>query len=341
MKKYLAILVAFAAIFSSCQEDELTLTHKFSGTLSVTLKTAEGAAIEGVTLNLSDDGAIIDELKTDANGHVNFGSVNSGNYRIFAEDVKDGEYQYSFSKPVQVVAASTKEITIIPSEYNTSVSIRIGERLNYEQETPLGSDVKIALLKLPNNYMYYSDELVFEDIKEFIISEQNADGKKEEYTFENIPMDLYNLLVYTNEDYFTIATSFSAYQKGETEIIKTRVESTEIREYRIDQKFSVRQRDYSSSYYNAYIPYSACNIYVVKSEDYQNLSYTGREDMSTISSLAIAHGTSDEGGLAIINVLRYKSLYAVCFSPEGEFVNYDYFSIGQNVYDNTITFTKY
>ncbi|WP_430814302.1 SpaA isopeptide-forming pilin-related protein [Carboxylicivirga sp. RSCT41] len=347
MKKLLLLMAMTAIVFSSCEkeQDEYTLIHKFSGELSVKLENANGEPIKGVKLKLKDDGEELDEQETDANGSVKFGSVNSGNYTIYGEDIKDGEYAYNVYKQVQIVAAEHKETTIVPSEYNASINLKAFEYYQYESSSiPLGSDVKIALLHLPDQHMYQFgyDNLSLEELKEYILTEIQADGITEEFVFENIPLHNYLLMFYTNDNYYISGTNINAYNKNKTVYLKYHIESIKIREYRVDQVFFVQQRTYdNSSYYYHYEAYQDCEIYIINYADYRNMHYNQLQDKSLIENIAVDKGITNSEGMVTINTIRHRDLMACCYNPDGVLVGNYSFSIGYYLYNSTINFTYY
>jgi len=319
--KNLILLTAFIlATLSSCKKDELVLIHKSSGALTVNLIDSKGAPISGASLTISDEGEIIDEKLSDENGYIDFGPVNQGNYSIYGAKVMDGELTYNLTRKVQVVSAETKNVTITPSEYSATLQLKLQEETLDSKNMPLGEDVKIALVKTPD---YYSNgdnlsSLAFEKLANNIVKEIKADGQSIEYNFENIPLDDYIVMVYTEANFFSTILEVSTLTKGEVIKYTDIVSALTIRKYSFDQSFIIKKqvRNTTTSLYE-YIPYENCQIFIVNDKDY---TFSSNPHLIDVKKNSITSSTTDNKGEATFKVPGYRKLYAVYYTPTNVFI---------------------
>ena len=70
---------------------------------------------------------------------------------------------------------------------------------------PFGSDVKVALVKYDRHYLKaFSKNTYFENLSKDIVKEMTGDGTTYDFNFENIPLQSYRLMVYTEADYYFV-----------------------------------------------------------------------------------------------------------------------------------------
>jgi len=318
MKNLLILTALTMLFFSSCKEDELTLTHKRSGALTVQLKDATGAPIADAKVYLSTNSGIegaIDQQMTDANGHINFGAVLEDNYIIIGKDIKDGEYAYTFRQAALVTSASTNNVEIVPSEYSSTINISIREKDTDHLYKPLGSDVKVALVKYDESRLKaFSRNAEFDELKEGIIKELSGDGANHDYTFENVPINDYLVMVYTEADYYDIISGVETYDLEETvNLGEISVLSTDIRKYEADQLFKVTKQDGFSI-----VPFKDCKILIVEEDDNNKIGNTS--DFDAVSAMSIASSTTDANGETTFKVRKYRDFYVYYFSVDNTFL---------------------
>ena len=113
----LAVLLGFATIFTSCKKEEIEPTPTSGGVvIKVKLEGSTGYrsdAMVGLSTSQEnlDNSVYLQDLESDANGQVDFGELNPGNYYydcylIIGSDSYYGEGQ------VQVVAGTDLELTL-------------------------------------------------------------------------------------------------------------------------------------------------------------------------------------------------------------------------------------
>ena len=320
MKNLLILTVFSMLLFSSCKQDELTLTHKKSGTLSVVLKDAGGVSISNSKLILQRWDTEIDDVVTDAAGLGNFGSVREGIYRIYGEDIKDGELAYTFHRSVIVNSAHATNVTIVPSDYNASLELSLREETSDGIYRPFESDVKIALVKVSDEYNGVESFVVdaeFNYMKENTLIELRADGTGYNYKFENIPLHDYMVMIYTDADHYVLQFEIDYLKKGHTRSRESTISSVEIRKHELDQTFSVNQYALNST---GLVPYENCKVHIVHYDDYNNISYNMRMDFTAINKISAASSTTDATGEVTFSVPAYKPVYAIFFAPDNTYL---------------------
>ena len=313
MKKFLLLAIVTLTIFNSCKEDDREIIFKDAGSISVQLNDANGAAIANVPLALSinnTEEGTIHEATTDANGRALFSRINAGSYTVFGSDIQDGDMAYNVAKTTHLVASESDQVNIVPSDFNATYKFTLKEQTIDDQEIPLGSDVKVAMVKyFANNYEYGPPQL-FEFRKEDIIKEIAADGTTTEFVFDNMPLMKYYYMIYTNSEFYVKYSLRSVPKTGEV-VHKTRtMASTRIRKYELDQDFVVEKA--------ANVPYEACKILVLSSKAYYELK--GKLDYDSVAAVAHATAVTDVNGKATAKVTVYSSLYAMCYAPDNTFL---------------------
>jgi hypothetical protein len=133
---FIALALGFIALSCTKEADDLTVTLKNSGTLSVKLVDNEGGTISDTKIRLYESTAEsysynIDELYTDNNGFVNFGEVTSGTYILIADTPKVNDIKYMPVKIVQVLTGSDKQVTINVEEYVGTANLKFVEYVDY------------------------------------------------------------------------------------------------------------------------------------------------------------------------------------------------------------------
>ncbi len=323
MKNLFIITTLIMLLLASCKQDELILTHKRSGVLTVQLNDTTGTPIANAKLILSRYSEEIQELETDTNGFVNFGSLMEGHYTIAGEDIKDGEQDYSFNRAALVSSAQETNITIVPSDYSASIHLTLREKTIYDSYAPLGSDVKIALLKyVEDAYMHGSfiEDVKKEFIEENTIKSINADGVSYGFKFDNIPLQDYIVLIYTDVNYSMKPLRFRYIKKGDIKTHEETIYSPDIRKYEVNQSFYITRWVYDSSYNSSLVAYPNCKIQIIFSNDYNNPIYSNINDFAFISKRSVASGITDANGNATFKVPSYRYIIALYYAPDNTFL---------------------
>ena len=306
-------------LFASCKQDELTLIHKKSGSLTVQLNDANGAPIADALLALSKRSYrknVIHEIVTNANGLAEFGALIEDDYTVFGENIKEGELTYSFKKSVLVTSASGINITIVPSEYSSTVEIALREMSADRIFVPLGSDVKVALVNNDDDdrLKAFSGNSEFELLSENIIKEVSGDGTTYDFTFENVPFHNYLVMVYTEVDYYEIVDEIKTFEKDETVYAEqTTVLSTNIRKYEYDQSFTITKRDAAEV-----TAFADCKIQIVEEEDVNRIGRVTHFD--SVAAVSVASSTTDATGKTTFKVRGNRRLYAYFFSSDNTYL---------------------
>ena len=111
------LLLGLAAGFSGCKKDDIEPV-KTTGNMIVKVKlagstgylTGVGVGLASSKVNLDNEVYLQDKI-TDANGQVNFGELNPGNYYFDCEAIVAGTIYYGEGQ-VQIVAGTNLELTL-------------------------------------------------------------------------------------------------------------------------------------------------------------------------------------------------------------------------------------
>jgi hypothetical protein len=208
--KCIAILVISMVFITSCAKDEMdiNLTQKVDGNLKLILTTSSGSPIVNQKVELMNYESTLEEAKTDANGVAVFNNILMGSYNIAMKDVLDGDLEYTFNQPVQVINDVTKEYQITPSDFAGSISITVYDSWNDENI----AGINVVIFKsddfINNEFQSILDMALFTGITD-------ANGIVE---FQNLPFAYYGIMVYTDanpENYKWEYQYFNIYYKGQ------------------------------------------------------------------------------------------------------------------------------
>jgi len=345
MIKHIFITLLLMSVLASCQQGNLELLHKDSGELNIQLMDSNGQPIaDGLVLlssettidNEHDDyragydpdeederqkpDNILQELRSAANGQLNFGRIIKGNYTIHGVDVKDGENAYSFIKVVQVVASETSDVIVVPSVYSASIELHLKERQLDETDLPMGADVKIALCKNMNFYERRRSELTFEELMANKVREVQGDGVKETFLFEKVPLNAYYVVAYTDARHYRAVNTYEQFRKDEVVPFHYVYAAPQIRKYEFDQAFMIGT-DLS--------PKEGCKIHLLYYSDYMQL--TNKEDFDAVSALSFTSASTDAKGMATIKTPGFQELMVVVFNADNTFLSKKGFEYQENV----------
>ena len=178
--------------FSCGQEnfDSLVLTD--GGSLSVQLKSSDGAAVPEAKVKLYgiEDNVFYQQIVTDLNGVANFGDYNSGSYYlIISANVNDAKYQ--FRQATQVISGVNKNLVLDLADYEVAVDVTI--KGDFTKELFESSGYSVVLI-LYSDYTDNQDTAVGEWENSF--TEEVVDGKA---FFEGVPVGYYIGLLINDE----------------------------------------------------------------------------------------------------------------------------------------------
>jgi len=323
MNKLFIIIVVAMAFLASCTQDDVSLNNNLSGGVSVQLSDANGAPIADAKVSLStgDQRNIqIDELVTDANGQIEFTKLNPGTYTISSQAVKDGDYLYNFKKTVYAVSSEVNTISVVPSDYNASVALTIMEK--GEETLPLGDDIKVALIKIPEGVstFYYQPEN-FEVAMENMVKEIPADGVKKEFTFSGLPLGSYVVMVYSHRSFYNFEDSESLLdlKKGETRSFNHTFNSKWIRRFDVERPFLVQKSVMNpTTSTKEIVGYEGCKIYVLAWREYERL--TNPTDITAVEAMALSTSVTDVDGNTTFGIPDGRLLRAVFFAPDNTYL---------------------
>ena len=143
-----------------------------------------------------------------------------------------------------------------------------------------------------------------------------GDGTTYDFNFENIPLQSYRLMVYTEADYYFVPRFNIHYLlKGKTVKFEETASSITIRKYEVDQSFLIEKKVYNKTT-SLYEPpaYEGCEVFIVEVHDYSKLK--DKTDYESLAAVSVASGKTDAKGETTLKVRLYRSLYAIYFSPE-------------------------
>lgn len=169
IRSLLATLLVATLLWSCSDETDLTITLKESGTLKIEL-TQDANPVAGAMVYLIPemnvpDKAIsntyidyaIDFKETNANGLVDFGEVNAGNYTIITEGVTVSDLVYNPIRIVQVISGSEKKFSIETLDYTGSIKLTVLKYDNITYEYIPNSGLKVAIL--PEEDLYSTNTI--------------------------------------------------------------------------------------------------------------------------------------------------------------------------------------
>jgi len=322
MRRILVFTILTIAILASCKEDDNILEYKNAGVLNILLKDSKGGPIADAKLIIqaeNDEAEIALEAVSDAKGVVSFGELTPGAYILSGHDIIDGEHTYDIQRGVQVVQSEVKEIPLVPSLYLSTLEVSITEYM--ETVTPLGKDVKVALVKL----LPGKTSLSFEEASERILKEYTADGITKVFTFSDVPINDYRVMVYTSSEYkyMFMPLSNSNLKKGGVTTLNWSVQSKYLRLYEFDQPFMVTQRvkNATTGVFED-LPYEGCHVFLLNHTDYYSVV---RTDFTSVSASAFASVLTDVSGKASLKVAGFKTYHAICFAPDQTYIGVNRF----------------
>ena len=118
--KYLFFLVLIISFISCDKNDDLTVYLKTSGRLTAKLVDNTGTTLSNTSVklyeyynnNYGSSSLMLEELKTNSKGIVDFGDLNASTYTLVVDGTNVAGIMYFPVKTIQVVSASDKDVII-------------------------------------------------------------------------------------------------------------------------------------------------------------------------------------------------------------------------------------
>lgn len=208
-------LLVFILSFVSCNKnDEMTVYLKTSGRLTAQLVDNNGNILTNTNVKLyeyfnsgyGNSSVLLDEIKTNSKGRVDFGDLNARSYTLVVDTPKVNGIKYIPTKVVQVISASTKDININVQEYVGTVEWKI-EMNNL-------AFAGLNVLVIPNNSYSSNDGLsVLKKKAEFVGVTDNSG-----HVSFTLPSNRYfSFIAYLNDTY----THLDSHNLDKGEVYKT------------------------------------------------------------------------------------------------------------------------
>jgi hypothetical protein len=261
---------------------------------------------------ISTSSTVFDIKKTDGNGEINFGLLNTGTYSISAEDVTVGNVKYNVVKTVQVISGENTIINLDPTEFVGKITLNVYKRAtNYAYSTTLVANVNVALL----NYKDYSDTLSHSQIlsKAVVTGQTNLNGN---VVFDKIPANTsYVAYVYYDENKNAWSNNnYSSYiyvLQDEEKTFSIYADEVEL----LDLKFGISMEAYYYGYQNnsyGRYPVANTNVILVSSSDYSAYSLYS-QSIDVVKSHKFLEGTTDLNGKIVFSDIPLNTEYNVFF----------------------------
>lgn len=309
-----------SAVIWSCDDEPVEKKVKDieSGGFSLTLLDTAEVALSGVgvklyyaTVGYSDEpvlfraeevaaeaaftgGELVDYLKTDDKGEVDFGDLFSGDYYVIIENVDVNGSKYFVSQYVQIISGENKKMEIMPSRYVATLNISMEEvRLETQYVTSPAADYTV--LAIP--YYLTSGSMSIADLKEIALASQTTDAEGQ--LVMSVPANVYVGILYFKEGlevYNWLDENY--YEIGEVEYLDDDIDIN-ITEY----YFEDEDADETTPYGGIGVLY--VNTYDVLEElfdyDYDYVKASFSELMSYAANTAVTTGAD---GKATVEVME-------------------------------------
>ena len=295
MKKNLLILLSgVAVLFSACQKDEITVTLKQAGSLSVQLTDNAGTKYSGITVKVYDsytsNSSELDKKVTDSEGKVDFGELNAGSYYVVADTLKLGNKKYVVGKAVQVVGGSSKSYVFNADDFTGKIKINASLSSSYSYDTLKLKNIKVSLLE----YYYPTGSLNRQQALSKAVYTTTLD-KNGNAVFENIPSNItYMAYFYVNNDDTLGYLSYNNVNvsTGGSSSYSFNLYSSNL--YYMLASYTATFTYYSYTTYNE-TPIKNANVIIVKYNDYSNndLYYAS---ITEVKKYKVAEYVTDNNG---------------------------------------------
>ncbi len=337
MKNFkLYLIIAVVAFFATCQKDNITVTLKTAGNLSVQIADSTGKKYANVKVHLSTSSSSsysndLDVETTDNNGSVNFGTVESGTYYIVTDTIKNGNKKYLIAKPIQIISGDSKNYVFNPFEYVGTFKFK----LYLSPDTIKHTSIQIALV----NYNDYSNRLNRSQVisKAVDVKPFNNAGTVE---FDNVPANItYVAYVFINNT-DSVGAWINTFSVGKDNTYSGSINVNTSSLIVIRTNLSVTYTYYSSAS-SSYKPVASANVALINYNDYSSygLSYA---NYSTILTYAVATAkTNSSGVVSFTKIPANNQYYAFIYYDNTHYTwstNYMYpYSTGTNSYSYSLS----
>lgn len=219
MKKLLFFTLSVVMGLTACKEDELTVTIVENGNLTLTFVDNNGNFISDAEVTLYQNETELEEVFTDENGQVNFGTLNVGPYNIEVEaEVNDRKYE--FYRAVQVVAGANKQYEINVESFVGDMSVQFRNGNTGENVSFSGLNTAVV------TYEDYENLSGLEALLNAAVDTQTTDDEGNAL-YEGLPVGRY-YVIYYKDDNFIDANGSYYIEKNETDYVTFYVNVTSL-----------------------------------------------------------------------------------------------------------------
>ncbi len=322
----LMLFCGIVAFFSACQKDNITVTLKTAGSLSVQIIDSSGTTypklkvhlLSGVVLSSSSSTSVaeIDEQTTDSKGNVSFGTLEAGTYYIYTDTIKIGNKYYLIGKSFQVISGDSKSLKLNPFEYIGTVKLQVEINTNGGIDTLDLTTLKVALIKYSDYLHLYNANRQHVISKALAIKSPDINGNVE---FDNVPANIeYIPYVYINNN-DTIG-GWSTYgglsfSKGDIYSSYCYVNLSALIIFK--GNINITYTYYSYSTYTT-IPVKSANVVLINYNDYNNYNlYSASQSVILSHKVGNVVITNTSGIAAFVNVPVGYDYYQYIYNSKG------------------------
>ncbi len=311
----LLALMMLMGTFAACtkEAEDMTITFNESASLSLTLVDDNGDAIADQGVHLySSDGDLIDYQVTDENGSISYGELLTNQYSIRVKNIELNGTVYNVVKSVQIIAGSSKKVTINPADYTASIEATFIN--GYD------SSEKIEGLYV---YAVSSEDAVYintiDDIKSRAFASDTTDTNGVA-ALENVPSDLSFRIYYTSADEsFVSYATYDALDRGDIKKITWEIDLSDV--------------TFNFSNYNTDEIVEGVNVLLVDYSDFYNLDEITLENIKTCN---YSSTISDDNGEANFDNVWQGTYMVVYYVNENDLYYNDYY-----MYDEEESYSYY
>lgn len=149
----LYFLMTILLLFSCSKNNDITVTLKTDGSLSIKLTDNNENPISGTKVSLyigSASGSFLDSYITNGKGVVDFGDVLSGTYYVAADTPKVDGIKYKPGKLIQIPSGIDKNLVINVQDYIGTLSVKINKAAYLGGGAFVNLDVILVPIELYN-----------------------------------------------------------------------------------------------------------------------------------------------------------------------------------------------
>ena len=305
---FVIIGLVLVQMVSSCQKnDELTITLKQQGLLSVKFVDNQSKPLPNTKVSLYIGNSIIyDTKKTNEGGVASFGELLSGIYSITAEGIEINGKKYSVYKFIQITPGMNSEIVINPEEYVGDLTLDVRSSMNNSYE--IVPQINIALIPLKYLTTTVSHATLLSAA--YATGKTNAGGQVK---ITGIPAYTdYAVYAYFDGNHSNITSLLNSstihIMKDEEEVSSITVPKQDIYDITGNAKLYFHYYGYDAN--GSYGDHAVANLNVilVSQNDYYNLSSAGFDQ---IKAKALYTGITNSSGNIDFNGIKAYSNYVI------------------------------